>query len=114
MVGSSLGTRERKTERKMAKKRVPRKIKAEGVLSWIGTPQARRPDGRDARTAHAARPKAAGSGPGTQAEVRRARGGGDVHAHVLMSGMKSCGATLPQLRARKVWYFFFQWGIYSC
>ena len=34
-------------------------IKAEGVLSWIGT-QARRPDGRDARTAHAARPKAAG------------------------------------------------------
>ena len=43
----------------MAKKRVARKIKAEGVLSWIGT-QARRPDGRDARTAHAARPKAAG------------------------------------------------------
>ena len=57
MVGSSLGTVIR--DREMAKKRVARKIKAEGVLSWIGT-QARRPDGRDARTAHAARPKAAG------------------------------------------------------
>ena len=57
MVGSSLGTVIR--DREMAKKREARKIKAEGVLSWIGT-QARRPDGRDARTAHAARPKAAG------------------------------------------------------